>query len=194
MSRFLPLFILVGSAWMTNTTWSQVDSTSAENGWWKGLFRPAEQVAPAPATSPSDSEVKKPTAAVSTDVCTMPEDSLVFENQRPLHVAPATFSWTLPTGLAALDSMDKANPKPLEGHRIQIYFGDLQEARAVRAAFRREHPNVACQLVPITPNYAVTVGNYRDVWSAQRALRDGDVGTWQHALVIPSTIDLPSVR
>lgn len=194
MSRHLPFCFLLCSAWITSTAWSQIDSTSAENGWWKGLFRPAEQVAPGPAKAPSDSEVKEPSEAVSTDVCTMPEDSSILENPRPLRVAPATFSWTLPPDLAALDSMDKANPKPLEGHRIQIYFGDLQEARAVRAAFRREHPNVACQLVPITPNYAVTVGNYRDMWSAQRALRDGDVGTWQHALVIPSTIDLPSVR
>jgi hypothetical protein len=108
--------------------------------------------------------------------------------------APATFEWTLPEGLAQLDSLDKADPKPLQGYRIQIYFGELQEARSVRAAFRRDHPNVECQLLPIAPNYAVTVGNYRDMWSAHRALRDGDIGAWKHALVIPSPIDLPPLR
>ena len=120
------------------------------------------------------------------------EDTLALSIVRS--APPATFSWSLPTGLATLDSLDKADPKPLQGYRIQIYFGDLQEARAVRAAFRRDHPEEACQLMPIAPNYAVTVGNYRDMWSAQRALRDGHVGSWKHALVIPSAIDLPALR
>lgn len=109
-------------------------------------------------------------------------------------MSAATFEWTLPDGLASLDSLDKADPAPLQGYRIQIYFGDLQEARGVRAAFRREHPDIECQLLPIAPNYAVTVGNYRDMWSAQRALRDGDIGSWKNALVIPSPIDLPPLR
>ena len=100
----------------------------------------------------------------------------------------------MPDTLRTLDSLDKADPKPLQGYRIQIYFGDLQEARAIRAAFRRDHPREACLLMPIAPNYAVTVGNYRDMWSAQRALRDGDVGDWRHALVIPSPINLPVLK
>ena len=70
----------------------------------------------------------------------------------------------------------------------------MQEARSIRAQFRRDHPDTPCQLMPIDPNYAVTVGNYRDVWSARRALEEGTVGQWKHALVIPSDIDLPALR
>ena len=100
----------------------------------------------------------------------------------------------MPDTLAVLDSLDKTDPRPLEGYRIQIYFGDLQGARSVRASFRRDHPDVPCQLMPISPNYAVTVGDYRDLWSAKRALRDNEVGRWANALVVPSDINFPALR
>jgi hypothetical protein len=47
----------------------------------------------------------------------------------------------------------------------------------------------------LSPNYAVTVGNYRDKWEAQRALeRERFADTWEYSLVIPSEIDLPSLQ
>lgn len=169
---------------------AQQDSLKATDTWWKGLFRPVEMPDCAPA---SDSVV--PTANPDpAGPWGPPQDSSVTEQMSWPDMAAATFEWTLPEGLASLDSLDKADPTPLQGYRIQIYFGDLQEARGVRAAFRRDHPDTECQLLPITPNYAVTVGNYRDMWSAQRALRDGDIGSWKNALVIPSPIDLPPLR
>lgn len=192
MSRFLPLVLLVGSAWISAPVMAQTDTTSTDSGWWKGLFRPTDE---APSTAPQESvgtSTAEPAAEIPSDTPSTMEDTLALPILRSAQ--PATFSWSLPAGLATLDSLDKADPKPLQGYRIQIYFGDLQEARAVRAAFRRDHPDEACQLMPIAPNYAVTVGNYRDMWSAQRALRDGLVGSWKHALVIPSAIDLPALR
>ena len=192
MSRFLPFVILVGSASISAPVVAQSDTTTTDSGWWKGLFRPTEEAPAAGALESVGTPSVETAFVISSDTPTAMEDSLVLPIKR--NAQPATFSWSLPAGLAALDSLDKADPKPLQGYRIQIYFGDLQEARAVRAAFRRDHPNEACQLMPITPNYAVTVGNYRDMWSAQRALRDGNVGSWKHALVIPSPIDLPAMR
>ena len=192
MSRFLPFVMLVGSAWISAPVTAQTDTTTTDSGWWKGLFRPTEEV---PSAAPQESvgtPTVEPAAEIPSDTRSAMEDTLALSIVRSAQ--PATFNWSLPPGLATLDSLDKADPKPLQGYRIQIYFGDLQEARAVRAAFRRDHPEEACQLMPITPNYAVTVGNYRDMWSAQRALRDGHVGSWKHALVIPSAINLPALR
>ena len=184
--------MLVGSAWISAPVSAQTDTTSTDSGWWKGLFRPTDE---APNAAPRESvgtPTAEPAAETPSDTPSAMEDTLALPI--PRGAQPATFSWSLPAGLATLDSLDKADPKPLQGYRIQIYFGDLQEARAERAAFRRDHPDEACQLMPIAPNYAVTVGNYRNMWSAQRALRDGHVGTWKHALVIPSAIDLPALR
>ena len=111
--------------------------------------------------------------------------------QRPDAVRP---TWSMPDTLRSLDSLAKLDPAPLQGFRVQIYFGDLQEARAVRAAFNRACPDVASHLHPIDPNYAVTVGNFRDAWSAQRAVQSGDLGAWDNVLVIPSEIDLPALK
>lgn len=192
MRRHLSFALFVGSAWISAPVAAQTDTTSSNSGWWKGLFRSTEE---SPTTVATDSMVTPstgPARLVSSEDSGVTVDYVAFPVVRSAE--PATFGWTLPAGLASLDSLDKADPKPLQGYRIQIYFGDLQEARAVRAAFRRDHPEEACQLMPITPNYAVTIGNYRDMWSAQRALRDGHVGSWKHALVIPSAIDLPALR
>ena len=142
--------------------------SSDQEGWWQELFRPD--------------------SANRSDATFCWGDSTFHD------LPPATVSLVMPDTLKVLDSLDKANPRPVQGHRIQIYFGNLQEARSIRAQFRREHPDTPCQLMPIDPNYAVTVGNYRDVWSARRALKEGDVGNWRHALVIPSNIDLPALR
>ena len=100
-------------------------------------------------------------------------------------------TWVMDSRILALDSRGKSEAKPIQGYRIQIYFGSLSEARAVRASFRKDFPGVACQLLPISPNYAVTVGNFRNQWEARRALDSGEVGQWTNALVIPSEIDFP---
>ncbi len=100
----------------------------------------------------------------------------------------------MPDTLKSLDSLAKLEPTLLQGFRVQIYFGNLQEARAVRAAFNRAYPDMASHLHPIDPNYAVTVGNFRDSWSAQRAVQSGSFGEWENALVIPSEIDLPDLE
>jgi hypothetical protein len=171
---------------------SQTDSLAAspEGQWWKGLFRPEGGDDMSPGEKPSS-----PAVLGGGDV-----DSLHAAGASILHLnAPWTeekptgvaWTWSLPDTLHVLDSLDKADPLPLQGWRIQIYFGNLQDARAVRAAFRKDHPKVACQLMPIAPNYAVTVGNYRDTWSARRAFRDGEIGRWNNPLVIQSPIDLP---
>ncbi|MGB1384468.1 MAG: hypothetical protein ACPG66_00960 [Flavobacteriales bacterium] len=192
-TRLTTLVSLAIGALSAPAAWGQQDSIKSPDMWWKGLFRPANTVNSADCEATEATAVKVESGTVNAAE-SEGDTTLVLPHTPTERHAPATFEWILPERLAHLDSLDKADPKPLEGYRIQIYFGELQEARAVRAAFRRDHPDVACQLLPITPNYAVTVGNFRDMWSAQRALRDGEVGTWRHALVIPSTIDLPTLQ
>ena len=171
---------------------AQTDSiaTSSDGQWWKGLFR-AEEGSDMRHGDKSSSPATVGGAEV--DSLHVLESSFwgsgsPLPSEKPQGVA---WTWSLPDTLHVLDSLDKADPSPLQGWRIQIYFGNLQDARAVRAAFRKDHPQVACQLMPIAPNYAVTVGNYRDTWAAQRALRDGEIGRWNNPLVIQSPIDLP---
>ena len=166
--RFTTVVLLLGAFSMVEAAAQTENPSSDQDGWWHDLFR-------------ADSASR-----IGETFCK--DDSTFWD------LPSAEVRFVMPDTLKVLDSLDKANPRPVQGHRIQIYFGNLQEARSIRAEFRRNHPDTPCQLMPIDPNYAVTVGNYRDVWSARRALEEGTVGAWKHALVIPSNIDLPALR
>ena len=176
------LFWGLGGAPSSAQTSVQVDSTAEESGWWKGLFRQTVPDAKSLGCAPQDTLF----TAAATD--SLPTSSVAADSLQTFD-GQGSVTWLMDGQVAHLDSLAKDNPKAMQGYRIQIYFGSLSEARAVKAAFRKEHPDVGCQLLPISPNYAVTVGNFRDQWEARRALGSGDLGTWRNALVIPSEID-----
>lgn len=182
----LCMLLLATSAVLPQTSFAQTDTTKTEGEtWWKGLFRGGQE-SPQPNHEPTHSTLNTATATWM--------DSVVTPQLVPQRPDAALAIWNMPDTLRLLDSLAKLNPSPLQGFRVQIYFGDLQEARAVRAAFNRACPDVASHLHPIDPNYAVTVGNFRDAWTAQRAVQSGSLGAWDNVLVIPSEIDLPPLK
>ena len=89
--------------------------------------------------------------------------------------------------------LKSANQEPvINGFRIQIYFGDLESARSVRAKCRKTMNHKRIYLESITPNYSVAIGDFRDRWEAEIALSEY-VKTYQDALIIPSEIKLPKL-
>lgn len=186
-SLSLCMWLLAAGAVLPQTSFAQTDITQTEGEtWWKGLFRGGQET-PQPIPEPTQDSLDTPTLTTMDSVALTP----AHVPERPDAVLA---TWNMPDTLRSLDSLAKLDPTPLQGFRVQIYFGDLQEARAVRAAFNRACPDVASHLHPIDPNYAVTVGNFRDAWSAQRAVQSGDLGAWDNVLVIPSEIDLPALE
>ena len=183
----LCMWLLAAGAVLPQTSFAQTDTTQTEGEtWWKGLFRGGQET-PQPIPEPTQDSLDTPTLTTMDSVALTP----THVPERPDAVQA---TWNMPDTLRSLDSLAKLDPAPLQGFRVQIYFGDLQEARAVRAAFNRACPDVASHLHPIDPNYAVTVGNFRDAWSAQRAVQSGALGAWDNVLVIPSEIDLPALK
>lgn len=186
-SLSLCMWLLAAGAVLPQTSFAQTDTTQTEGEtWWKGLFRGGQET-PQPIPEPTQDSLDTPTLTTMDSVALTP----AHVPERPDAVLA---TWSMPDTLRSLDSLAKLDPAPLQGFRVQIYFGDLQEARAVRAAFNRACPDVASHLHPIDPNYAVTVGNFRDAWSAQRAVQSGVLGAWDNVLVIPSEIDLPVLK
>jgi len=85
------------------------------------------------------------------------------------------------------------NPSVLTGYRIQIYFGDLNTAREVRAKCRKQMNHNRIYLEAIDPNYSVAVGDYRDRWEAEHDLSKLSK-TYKDALIIPAKIELPELK
>jgi len=186
-SLSLCMWLLAAGAVLPQTSFAQTDTTQTEGEtWWKGLFRGGQET---PQPTPEATQ-----DSLDTTILMTMDSVALTPAHAPERPDAVLATWNMPDTLRSLDSLAKLDPTPLQGFRVQIYFGDLQEARAVRAAFNRACPDVASHLHPIDPNYAVTVGNFRDAWSAQRAVQSGDLGAWDNVLVIPSEIDLPALK
>lgn len=97
----------------------------------------------------------------------------------------------LPDEVAAWDAAFRANPKPADGYRVQLYLGDLQSARQLRADLRKTVTQPV-YILDLTPNYRVCIGDFRDRWSAEFERRSW-LAAYPTATVIPSPIAPPAL-
>ena len=210
----LAFFLLMHSEWASGQqTETAADTVKTERDWWKELFGGGSKESSSKSDNrdvhPDSIVVKPDTANVNLVPTTdgwdrpvfmpdtlIPLDTLARGSMSTSYVVrmPSEFEWNIPRGIAQIDSLGKVNPVPLQGYRVQIYFGDLQQARAIRAGYTRDHPDAACHLVAIDPNFAVTVGNFRDRWTAEKVLRNEILEDWPRALVVPCEIDFPRLE
>ena len=144
-------------------------SAQDDTPWWKNMFR-KEAV----------DEAEKPQAEVNMD---LPLDSIqegsenidsLFEEtpsedvvSRPGHIALEQSPL-----LTKLDSIYKENPPKIMGYRIKIYFGNLQEARGIKANHVSSGNREGCYVKQYPPNFAVVVGNFRTEEAAQQRLQE----------------------
>ncbi len=90
--------------------------------------------------------------------------------------------------------LDATEKEPvLNGYRIQIYFGDLESARSVRAKCRKQLNHNRIYLESLPPNYTVTLGDYRNRWEAELALTKLK-RRYPDAIIMQSEIKLPDLK
>ncbi len=90
-----------------------------------------------------------------------------------------------------LDASEKEHI--LNGYRIQIYFGDLESARAERAKCRKQLNHNRIYLESLPPNYTVSLGDYRNRWEAELALTKLK-RRYPDALIMQTEIKLPDLK
>lgn len=171
---------------MTSVVWGQNDSLPAsESTWWKGLFRPkiSEQAPPTPPAEPApvQPEIAPPAAL----------DDTVGSTEVPAVFAPPTTTWRMQADdrLHDLDSAWRADPPAMQGFRIQLLTGPLTDCRRERSALRNA-TELGIYLEPLSANYQVLIGDFRDSWSAE-AERERWMERFPNALVVPCSIALP---
>ena len=137
--------------------------------WWKNMFR-KEAV----------NEAEKTQDATPID---MPVDSINNTNEvidslfeetpaEELLVRPGQIKVEQSPLLTKLDSLYKENPPRIMGYRIKIYFGNLQEARGIKANHVSSGNREGCYVKQYPPNFAVVVGNFRTEEAAQQRLQE----------------------
>jgi len=163
---------------------SSLAASAQDDNWWRKLFRKdtvEEQTLPS--TSPVDSpQVTAPALPpeqfpkVSDTVETAGASGLIVRNE--------------PQRLAMLDSLYRQDPPEISGFRIQVYFGNLQQAREVRKTFMELNREVPCYLIQNPPSFAVQIGNYRTQLDAYREAREYKAA-YPGAIVVPARIEPP---
>lgn len=81
----------------------------------------------------------------------------------------------------------------IEGYRIQLYFGERDEAEDLRADFEEEYDDVPVYLDYHAPNFRLRVGDFRTRIEAYRCLQElgNDFG---NPYIVRTKIELPDLK
>lgn len=87
---------------------------------------------------------------------------------------------------------ENKSKKSLAGYRVQIFFGDRNQANSVKTEFLKEHSGTDTYLTYLAPNFRVRVGNFRTKLNADAFLHQikKDYPT---AYVVKDEIELPKL-
>lgn len=135
---------------------------------------------------------------IANKVDTVLVDSLIVDSASksliplPEKIGGGVFKIKMNSAITSLYNESADQDPVINGFRIQIYFGDLESARAVRAKCRKSMDHSRIYLESITPNYSVAIGDYRDRWEAEIALAKYKKA-YRDALIIPAEIALPDL-
>lgn len=180
--QFVLTFVLL-------VAFSQSALSQDDSPWWRKLFK-KETVDELEKDTP---DYTKPKTQVPT------EKNDQSETVKPLDTIPASpavlnrpgsISFSTPAELSRLDSAYRSNPPALEGFRVQIYFGELEQARTMRTAFINSSITYPCYLEQNPPSFSVQVGDFRTQLEAYKALQEIKMNH-QGALVVPAKIQAP---
>ena len=94
--------------------------------------------------------------------------------------------------ISALDLAWMVVRHPVQGYRVQLYLGTLQEARKVRSQMRLK-TDLPIYLTSLAPSYRVTVGDFHDKWAAEKE-RQRWSETFRMTIVIPMEISISSAQ
>lgn len=144
-------------------------SAQEDTPWWKNMFR---KTVVDEAEKPKDEEgldipidsIKDNKELIDSLFDELPAEDVVV---RLGHIAVEQSPL-----LTKLDSLYKENPPRIMGYRIKIYFGNLQEARGIKANHVSSGNREGCYVKQYPPNFAVVVGNFRTEEAAQQRLQE----------------------
>lgn len=96
-------------------------------------------------------------------------------------------------GIAELDSLRKHHPSPMEGYRVQVFFGSRNEAQKLRGEFLRKYPDTPAYISYLAPNFRLRVGDFRSKMESEKfkkEISDDFPGSY----IVKDEITLPALR
>jgi len=166
-------------------------SAQSNNSWWKNIFR-TECDTTKNKTVNINNEDSTPNDAHLLEIKCDSSDLIKLLPTLPIKVGKGSVIIKMDSAITEIDLNAFTKTHPLKGYRVQIYFGDLETARAVKAKFRKRLDGRSVYLESIAPNYSVVVGDFRNRWEAESALVSLKK-LYRSSLIIPTDINLPKL-
>lgn len=95
--------------------------------------------------------------------------------------------------IAEMDSVSKLHPSPLEGYRVQIFFGSRNEAQRIRGEFLKKYPETGAYISYLAPNFRLRVGDFRSKMESEKFKKEIQ-NDFSGSYIVKDQIGLPQLR
>jgi hypothetical protein len=166
-------------------------SAQGDNSWWKSIFRTDCDTTQIQSVNINNEDSILNNASIieiERDSCSLIKTLPAL----PIKDGNGSVIINMDSALTEIDLNALSETHTLKGYRVQIHFGNLETARAVRAKCRKRLGGRNVYLESIAPNYSVVVGDFRNRWEAESALPRLKK-LYPSALIIPTDIELPKL-
>jgi hypothetical protein len=132
----------------------------------------------------------KQVAAAVFLICTILSGRLagqtaVDSTQKNIHADPSVY--------ALLEKRKALGTKNLKGYRVKIHFGaEKAKANEIKARFCQKYPDVPAYMDYDTPNFSITVGNYRTRLESYKIFKEIQAD-FPNAFIVEMKIEYPDL-
>jgi hypothetical protein len=95
--------------------------------------------------------------------------------------------------IARLDSLKELNPTGIEGYRVQIFFGNRDQAQSTRVEFLRDYPDVGAYISYLAPNFRLRVGDFRTKIESEK-FKNELIQKYPGCYIVKDQIEFPPLQ
>jgi hypothetical protein len=92
--------------------------------------------------------------------------------------------------IALIDSLKRENPAPMDGYRVQLFFGSRGEANQMRSDFIKAFPERGAYVNYLAPNFRLRVGDFRSKAEAEK-FRKEILSRYPGSYIVKDQIGMP---
>lgn len=94
--------------------------------------------------------------------------------------------------ISKIDSLKKLNPTNREGYRVQIFFGNRDQAQAKRVEFMSAFPEIGAYISYLAPNFRLRVGDFRTRIESEK-FKNEIMQKYPGCYIVKDQIELPAL-
>jgi len=118
--------------------------------------------------------------------------SRIFESKQTGGNGEGQIDIHMDSRIARIDSLKKLRPTHYDGYRVQIYFGERNEAQNARVEFLRKYPDMGAYVSYLAPNFRLRVGDFRTRIDSEK-FKNAVTNEYPGSYIVKDHIELPTL-